>query len=240
MRSATITGSTLSNSTAFQGGAIANDLIATLVLLNSTIADNFAGQNGGGINQVGILTAYSSTIAYNAVAPGGAGGGIDASSGTTLLYNTIVADNTTGTGTTATTSDVSGTLDAASSNNLIGGQDERTDQRRQRKHLVGVTKPLLGTLAEQRRPDPDDRALDGKPGDRRGCLELCESPRARSPHRRLDQRGALRGPGGLNAGTTVDIGAFEASFVLPGFILRPMTRGVGTLRAAVGWADVEP
>ena len=74
--SATITGSTLSNSNAFQGGGIANDLIATLTLLNSTIANNSAGQNGGGINQVGILTALSSTIAYNSVAPGGAGGGI--------------------------------------------------------------------------------------------------------------------------------------------------------------------
>ena len=54
--SATMIGSTISNSSAFQGGAIANDLIATLTLLNSTIAGNFAGQNGGGINQVGMLT----------------------------------------------------------------------------------------------------------------------------------------------------------------------------------------
>ena len=90
-------------------------------MLNSTIAGNSAGQNGGGINQVGILTALNSTIAYNSVAAGGAGGGIDASAGTTTLYNTIVAGNTTGTATTGTgTSDVSGRR-RGRSDNLIGG-----------------------------------------------------------------------------------------------------------------------
>ena len=88
--------------TTFNGGGIANDLAGTMTIINSTIANNNAAQNGGGINTVGILTVINSTIAYNSVNPGGAGGGIYATTGTTTLYNTIVALNTSGTGTTAT------------------------------------------------------------------------------------------------------------------------------------------
>ncbi len=187
---ATITNSTLSNSTAFQGGAIANDLIATLVLLNDTIAGNFAGQNGGGINQVGTMSAYSTTIADNAVAPGGGGGGIDASSGTTLLYNTIVANNTTGTGATATTSDVSGLLSLASSNNLIGGITSGLTNG-VNGNIVGVTKPLLGTLANNGGPTETIALLEGKPGDRRRCLDLRDRlGRDHRPDRRPARRSA--------------------------------------------------
>ena len=52
-----------------------------------------------------------------------------------------------------------------------------------------------------------------------------------------DQRGALRGPAGLNAGTTVDIGAYEAS---SSYLVTSTadSTDVGTLRAAVGWANV--
>ena len=52
-----------------------------------------------------------------------------------------------------------------------------------------------------------------------------------------DQRGALRGPTGLNAGSAVDIGAYEAS----SSYLDTSTADsgdVGTLRDAVGWANV--
>ena len=66
-------------------------LNGVLTLVNSTIAFNNAGQTGGGINSVGKLTAINSTIAYNSVTAGGSGGGIDASSGNAVLYNTIVA-----------------------------------------------------------------------------------------------------------------------------------------------------
>ena len=52
-----------------------------------------------------------------------------------------------------------------------------------------------------------------------------------------DQRGALRGPAGLNAGTAVDIGAYEAS---SSYLVTSAadSNDVGTLRAAVGWANL--
>jgi len=52
-----------------------------------------------------------------------------------------------------------------------------------------------------------------------------------------DQRGALRGPAGLNAGSAVDIGAYEAS---SSYLVTNTadSSDVGTLRAAVGWANV--
>ncbi len=231
---ATISGSTFSNSTAFQGGAIANDLVSTLVLLNSTIANNFAGQNGGGINQVGSLTAYSSTIAYNAVAPGGAGGGIDASAGTTLLYNTIVADNTTGTGATATTSDISGLVSPLSSNNLIGGKSSGLTNGVS-GNLVGVTKPLLGTLADNGGPTETVALLAGSPAIDAGAASFA-IPSGTITAPATDQRGALRGPGGLNAGTAIDIGAYEASSSYEVYSSADDS-SIGTLRAAVEWAD---
>ena len=232
--SATITASTFSNSTAFQGGAIANDLVASLVLLNSTIANNFAGQNGGGINQVGILNAYSTTIAYNAVAPGGAGGGIDASAGTTSLYNTIVADNTTGTGATATTSDISGLVSSLSSNNLIGGKTTGLANG-VAGNLVGVTKLFLGTLADNGGPTKTVALLAGSPAIDAGAASFA-IPSGTITAPATDQRGALRGPGGLNAGTAVDIGAYEASSSYQ-VSSSADDSSIGTLRSAVEWAD---
>ncbi len=70
-----------------------------MTVTDSTLAGNTANQYGGAIDNVSTLTAVSDTIAYNVVAPGGSGGGIDAYAGTTTLYDTIVALNTVGTGT---------------------------------------------------------------------------------------------------------------------------------------------
>ena len=71
-----IYGTTISNDvTTFNGGGIANDLAGTMTVVNSTIANNNAAQNGGGINTVGILTVINTTIAYNSVNAGGAGVG---------------------------------------------------------------------------------------------------------------------------------------------------------------------
>ena len=53
----------------------------------------------------------------------------------------------------------------------------------------------------------------------------------------VDQRGAIRGPSGLNAGANPDIGAFEAS---SSYLVTTAADSddVGTLRSAVGWANV--
>ena len=52
-----------------------------------------------------------------------------------------------------------------------------------------------------------------------------------------DQRGALRGPAGLNAGLSVDIGAYEAS---SSYLVTSTAASTefGTLQTAVGWASV--
>ncbi len=265
--SATIIGSTISNNTAFQGGGIANDLIASLTLLNSTIAGNAAGQNGGGINQVGTLFSVSSTIANNTVAAGGAGGGIDASSGTTTLYNTLIAGNTAVTGTTTTTSasastgtgtgtgtgtstgtststtasisDVAGTIAKASANNLIGGTATGITNG-VNGNLVGVNKPLIGKLANNGGPTETVALLAGSPAIDAGASSfVVASGTITAPA--LDERGAVRGstgvtPGTANAGTTVDIGAYEASSLYE-VTSSADTTDPGTLRAAISWAD---
>jgi Trypsin-like peptidase domain/TIR domain len=80
----TISGSTISDNsflsvpgpdTTKNGGGIANDMGATLIIKDSTIAGNTAGHSGGGIaNLGGILTITNSTIAGNTA--GDSGGGI--------------------------------------------------------------------------------------------------------------------------------------------------------------------
>ena len=85
-----------------------------------------------------------STVAYNEVASGGDGGGLDVVGGTATLDNTIVALNTS----EATADDVAGALASASAYNLIGtggsgGLAEGADG-----NLLGVANPGLGTLAD--------------------------------------------------------------------------------------------
>jgi fibronectin-binding autotransporter adhesin len=233
--SATITGSTFSNNSAFQGGAIANDLIATMTLLDSTIANNFAGQNGGGINQAGTLTAFSTTIADNVVASGGSGGGIDASSGTTTLYNTLVALNTAGTGTSATPSDVSGNLASASANNLIAALGTNGLTNNVNGNLIGVDKPNIGKLADNGGPTETIALLSGSPAIDAGAATFTISGGFITAPA-IDQRGADRGAAGLNAGTAVDIGSYEASSSYK-VTSSAGTLDVGTLPAAISWAN---
>jgi len=78
--------------------------------------------------------------------------------------------------------------------------------------------------------------VTGSPAIDAGSNALAVDPTTGQPLT-TDQRGALRGPAGLNAGTTVDIGAYEAS---SSYLVTSTadTNDVGTLRAAVGWANV--
>src|SRR4030095_10251507 len=77
----------------------------------------------------------------------GAGGGIAATAGTTTLKNTIVAGNFNEDGASDAADDISGTIDAASSFNLIGtgGSGGLVDGVNNNK--VGVASPGLGALA---------------------------------------------------------------------------------------------
>ena len=158
-------------------------------------------RTAAGSTRSAFLTAISSTIAYNSVAAGGAGGGIDASSGTTTLYDTIVAANTAGTGTTATTSDLSGNVATASSHNLIGGNGGGlTNGVNGNLVGVGLANLKLGTLADNGGPTETIALLAGSPAIAAG---------KRDDRRRgvptVDQRGIAR------PASKFDIGAFQSA-----------------------------
>src|SRR5208337_1134584 len=97
---------------------------------------------------------------------------------------------------------------------------------------VGVADPGLDPNGLQNNGGPTQTIalVTGSPAIDAGSNALAVNPTT-------DQRGALRGPAGLNAGTTVDIGAYEAS---SSYLVTSTadTNDVGTLRAAVGWANV--
>ena len=78
------------------------------------------------------------------------------------MYDTIVAGNTSGTGKTATTSDVSGNVASASSYNLIGGVSSGLTNG-VNGNLVGVTTLKLGPLAANGGPTQTIALLAGSP-----------------------------------------------------------------------------
>ena len=216
---ATVYGSTIANNMAvsttsatpptifasFDGGAIANDHAGILTLTNSTLAFNQAGQAGGAIDSVGVLTAVNDTIAYNVVAPGGSGGGIYGATGTTNLSNTMVVLNTSGTGTTASSSDISGNVAKTSAFNLIGtgGAGGLVDGTG--GNQVGVSSPgLATTLANNGGPTLTLALLAGSPAIDTGSNALAVD--ANGSPLVNDQRG-IGFPRIVNL--IVDIGAFE-------------------------------
>ncbi len=219
----TIIASTVSSGFASQiGGGIFNAFNSPLSLTNSTIAQNSSISGGGGIYSLGTLTSINATIANN---NGGTGSGLDVASGTALLYNTIVDSNTTNGGT-----DVAGTLDPASSNNLFGsGADS----------LGGTT-----NLFDVANPHLDPNGLQNNGGQTQTIALLTGSPAidagtntiAGQTVPTLDQRGAVRGTAGINAGANVDIGAYEASssYLITSAV--DSTSISGTLRSGLEWA----
>ncbi len=214
----TISTSTLSSGSASgAGGGIANTTVGTVRLSNSTIADNSAGGNGGGIDTQGTVAAVNVTIALN-IAAGQGGAGVDVESGsTTSLINTIVDLNT---GPSST--DVSGTLSPSSSNNLIGAPNPGLDP-----HGLQNNGGTTQTIAIVSQTSP---AIDG------GSTALAIDP-ATGAALSTDQRGALRGTRGLNAGSSVDIGAYEASSSYLVTSDLDSETFAGTLRSGVDWAS---
>ncbi len=114
-----------SNTATSDGGGIQNTSSATsLTLINTTVSSNNANGFGGGVDVLGgTVTIINSTITGNHGDNDdttlGGGGGVRQQAGTVTLHNTIVAGNFKGSGTT-TPNDIEGTMEAASSNNLVG------------------------------------------------------------------------------------------------------------------------
>ncbi len=145
--------STLSgNNTTIDGGGISNSGPGVLTLINTTISGNNAAGNGGGVvNLGGTVTSINSTITNNFADSDansiGTGGGIHHGSGTTTLHNTIVAGNFNEDGASDAADDISGTVNAASSFNLIGTGGAGGLTNGVNNNQVGVANAGLGPLA---------------------------------------------------------------------------------------------
>ena len=192
----TVTESTISGNSSGFGAGICNDSGTTVV--DSTISGNLASNMGGGVWNDGTLAINDSTIALNNVANAGYGGGVYVSSGTATLDNTIVALNTSGTGTSA--DDIDGTVTSASAYNLIGTGGSGGLSNGKNGNQVGVANPLLGSLGNYGGPTETIPLLPGSPAIGAGSNALIPAGVT------TDQRGLPRIVNGI-----VDIGAFESS-----------------------------
>lgn len=189
--------SLLENSAGNSGGGISSNAAAELV--NSTISVNNGQLAGGGIfvNASGTLTGTNLTISHNGTtAPGGVGGGIF-NNGEVELRNSIVADSSAG-------GDCGGSNPVTSLGHNLAG--DNTCGFSATGDLV-ATDPRLGPPADNggatltRSLPADSPAIDA--GDSRTCPAT-------------DQRGAPRPADGDGDGRAVcDIGAYEAGAMVP-------------------------
>jgi hypothetical protein len=223
------------NSASVNGGGLDNEE-GVMVITDSTIADNSAASGGGiwGTGPVALLMLTNSTIAYNSASsntpPQGGGGGGLAGGLVVTLDNTIVALNTDPNGEPQIEFEVS--VCPASENNLIGVGSSGGLTSGVNGNQVGVANPGLGSLANYGGPTQTIALLPGSPAIDAGsdCIPGVTVPTT-------DQRGALRGPAGLDAGSAVDIGAYEdsSSYLVTS---TAASTDVGTLQTAIGWANV--
>jgi hypothetical protein len=205
-------------------------LTATDTTFDGNSADNCPVAGGGAIHAAGFgnpTVLISSTVADNtADGSGNGGGGILEGDGDLQLYDTIVARNTK----SGVASDVAGTANAASSFNLIGTGGAGGLQTEVHGNVVGVASPGLGTVGNNGGFAETVSLVAGSPALDAGSASISgvEVPP-------IDQRGAQRGPAGLDAGTGVDIGAYEASSSY--LVTRAADDGtLGTLRFGLAWA----
>jgi hypothetical protein len=157
------------------------------------------------------------TVAGNSVPSGGTGGGLDVGAGTATLDNTIVALNTNGTASGAPADDIAGTVDAASSYNLIGKGGSGGLTNGANHNQVGVANPGLGTLANNGGPTETIAVLPGSRAIGKGSASI---PGVTVPA--TDQRGVAR------PSKSIDIGAFQDQ----GFTITIVT-GEGSQTAAI-------
>jgi Bacterial Ig-like domain (group 3) len=183
----------INNDAAGGGGGIANDGAATVT--NCTFTENLA-DGGAGVENTGSLTAVSTTIYYNWTNGGaGSGGGLSGNSGSTNLYDTIVADNQDGYSGSGSADDIAGTV--SGSHNLIGagGSGGLTDAN---GNQVGVTDVYVGSPNNYGGDTETYALLPGSPAIGAGSADI---PGITVPT--TDQRGVTR------PSNSVDIGSFQ-------------------------------
>ena len=108
-----IEASTLSHNTADSAGGGVTVLDGTVYLINSTVSGNASALFGGGVLSVATVNVLNSTIVLNSA--GASGGGIAILGGDTTTHNTIIGGNDV----LGTPDEVSGSLDASSSFNIL-------------------------------------------------------------------------------------------------------------------------
>jgi hypothetical protein len=177
------------------GGGIVNT--GTLNVNNSTISNNLAGNTGGGIYSFNnaVVTFANSTISGNKAGFGGAsgdGGGINNSSSSITLRNTILADNSRGVG-AGIPDDFRGSL-ISQGYNLIETAIASQIVGDSTGNILGQD-PLLQPLAFYGGITQTQALTNGSPAINAGNNENAPP---------TDQRGYARIIGG-----TIDIGAFE-------------------------------
>ena len=192
------------NRAAFRGGGLTGIGIATTVaVVNTTITANQAVGPGGGVSDfTGTMDLDFVTVAGNSAGPsgGGNGGGIERTSGTLTMRNSIVADNTNS---SAASPDCSGTIISGGYNHVenltgcamaLGAGD-----------VAGSDPNLLplgdnGGPTETQALPSSSAAVDAIPDGTNGCRSTVAT----------DQRGAVRPMDGDSSGTVAcDKGAFE-------------------------------
>ncbi len=249
----TVNGCAIVGNSAPNGGGVNN--YGSLSLWNSTISGNSTTGEGGGLNDNGTLTIVNSTIVGNTALAGAGlslnsgtaslindtitankvtnktaiGGGIEVAVLPLTLTNTIVAGNLRTSGNTTVADDVNGALSTSSTHNLFGtGGSGGLTSTNSVGNLFNVSAPKLGALANNGGPTQTVALLAGSPAIDGGIVVAGVS---------TDERGATRGPAGINAGATPDIGAYEAS---SSYIVTSVSGGtqVGSLRGAISWADL--
>ena len=197
----TITKSTISgnSTTSFAGGGIYNDEGGTVTCIDTTISDNTAKTDGGGVAcAVGGVTISSSTIAVN-TATTGHGGGVN---GAFECTDSIIAGNNA-----TMFPDVEGTV-TSHGYNLIGngvGASITAQTGDQLGTANSPINPMLGPLQDNGGATQTRALLTGSPAIERGKADQSST---------TDQRGLARtvdDPTLTNAtdGDGSDIGAFE-------------------------------
>ncbi|MFL6373124.1 MAG: choice-of-anchor Q domain-containing protein [Pyrinomonadaceae bacterium] len=203
--------STFSSNSANGCGAFENDSVLTIA--NTTISDNTAWGQGGGLCNFGNLTIRNATIAGNTAATGG---GIFQSVNFLNLGNTLIAANTAASNNPPDIHYNSGSLLTAGSNLIgvntsVGAQfpvgnpngfgDWVGDQ-------ITPLNPMLSALGSNGGTTRTRSLLSGSPAIDKGDNAKAVDPFDGSPLS-TDQRGFQRIVGGLSQPPLVDIGAYE-------------------------------
>jgi hypothetical protein len=182
--SATVRNSTLSGNTALDhGGGAYFSFKNPATVQNSTVYDNYAGDSGGGLYHFGrnggpglIVTGSTITTNYGDDRGGGVAGSDLTGYTPPAIRDSIVAENTTGTGPGSDISALTATMDVGFS--LIGDPDPDTTINPTGPNLIGLA-PQLGALTnnggstETQKPAPTSPVVDagsafGLTSDQRG------------------------------------------------------------------------